>query len=156
MKYHIRWSRIGINDWIGFHKGGIDNLPLAATDLIEQIQLLASPPTNARSFLVTDAYGRGTTDANGQAFKLQIFKSLGTLFKGGLAGFKFGFVDFEPLWEAMLGVTAPGYAAFGYTSIGNCVVNSSTTVGECAGESFLSCIGNACMSHLLTSRTRLH
>lgn len=109
-----------------------------------QIELLASPPTNARSFLITDVYGRGKKDAKGQAYKLQIFQALGQIYShasrkfAGWGGFRFGYVDFEPLWEAILNVTAPGYPAFGYMSDGYCAVNSSTTVGACTGETSIS------------------
>ncbi|KAG9037198.1 hypothetical protein FRB95_006451 [Tulasnella sp. JGI-2019a] len=123
----------GINDWSAASVDG-NKMPLAAQDLLNQISLLASPPTNARSFLITDDYGRGKADAKGDAYKLQIFKALGAWYKNQTySGFKFGFVDFAPLWTAILGPT-PGYAAFGYASSGYCAVNSSTTVGACSGE----------------------
>lgn len=108
---------------------------------MNQIALLASPPTNARSFLITDNYGRGTQDAKGDAYKLQIFQALGAIYKKaaktfkGYGGFRFGYVDYAPLWSSILNKTAPGWPAFGYTSPGYCVVNSSSTIGECSGES---------------------
>ncbi|KAG9006004.1 hypothetical protein FRB93_009105 [Tulasnella sp. JGI-2019a] len=124
----------GINDWSAASVDG-DKMPLAAQDLLNQISLLASPPTNARSFLITDDYGRGKADAKGDAYKLQIFQALGAWYKKkafpGWGGFRFGFVDFAPLWTAILGPT-PGYAAFGYASSGYCAVNSSTIIGACS------------------------
>ncbi|KAF8315019.1 hypothetical protein DL93DRAFT_2167054 [Clavulina sp. PMI_390] len=121
----------GINDYISSVKDDLDNLPAAATDLINQIKGLAASPTNARNFLVVDVYGLGKKATTGEAWKLQIFKALGALHNGGISGFKFAYVDLEPLWEAILG-TSPGYAAFGYTSSGACTVNSSTIIGDCS------------------------
>lgn len=40
------------------------------------------------------------------------------------SGTKVAFVDFAPLWDAVLG-TDPGYEAFGYTSPGACFATNS-------------------------------
>jgi|ERR1700676_3880806 hypothetical protein len=45
-----------------------NHLPEAAQALIDQIRILSSPPTNGRSFLVTDVYGRGAHTAAGDAY----------------------------------------------------------------------------------------
>lgn len=126
---------VGINDWVASKTDG-DKLPQAAQVVLNQIELLASPPTNARSFLITDAYGRGTQDTPGDAWKLQIYNGLGALHLGS-PSLNFAYVDFEPLWEGILGITAPGFKAFGYTSIGSCTLNSSSTAGACDGETKL-------------------
>ena len=91
------------------------------------IQVLSNPPTNAKFFLVTDAYGRGSISANGEAFKQQVFDGLGRLKDAGL---NVGFVNFEEIWDGVF--ITPGYAAFGYTSDGYCVeLNATTTDGAC-------------------------
>ncbi|KAI0318727.1 carbohydrate esterase family 16 protein [Amylostereum chailletii] len=118
----------GINDFSDSHTDG-NHLPEAAAEILEQIQILSSPPTNGRSFLVTDVYGRGTIAATGEAFKQQIFDGLGTLRKD--TGLNVAFVNFEELWDGVLGPT-PGFAAFGYASDGYCVeLNATTTDGAC-------------------------
>lgn len=38
-------------------------------------------------------------------------------------------LDLGYIWYGVFGTT-PGYQAFGYTSTGNCLANSSTTAGE--------------------------
>lgn len=124
---------IGINDWVASKTDG-DKLPQAADAVIEEIKLLARPPTNARDFLVTDDYGRSIHDASGDAYKLKIYNALGALHLN--SSLNFAFVDFAPIWDGVLGTT-PGYAAFGYKSDGNCTVDFTTTVGACDGE-FLS------------------
>lgn len=123
--------RTGINDWSASKTDG-NKLPQAAQVVLDQIKILASAPTNGRYFLITDDYGRGTHEATGDAYKLQIYKGLGALHNSS-PKLNFAFVDFAPLWDGILGTT-PGYASFGYTSKGYCVVNSSTTVGECSGK----------------------
>ena len=61
------------------HKDGVENLPAAAQVVLDQIQRLAAPPTNARSFLVTDSYGRGSQEPAGDAYKKRIFNGLAKL-----------------------------------------------------------------------------
>lgn len=119
----------GINDWSASLVDG-DHLPEAAQSLLNEVQILASPPTNARSFLVADNYGRGTETADGDAYKLQVYKGLGELHYGP-PYLNFAFVDFAPIWTGVLS-SNPGYEAFGYTSTGACAVNWSTTVGACS------------------------
>ncbi|KDN44607.1 hypothetical protein RSAG8_05372, partial [Rhizoctonia solani AG-8 WAC10335] len=90
---------------------------------------LSGPPTNARSFLVTDSYGYGSHEASGEAFKKKVFNGIAEM-KSRVPSMRFGFVDFAHLWDAVRGPT-PGYAAFGYRSIGSCTLNSSTIEGAC-------------------------
>ncbi|KAI0033718.1 carbohydrate esterase family 16 protein [Vararia minispora EC-137] len=100
----------GINDW-------------------SSIDVLRLPPTSATNFLVLDDYGRGTENAAGDAFKQAVFNGVSALSEEGL---NVAFVDFAPLWTAILG-DDPGFAAFGYTSDGSCFPTAGqlTTDGEC-------------------------
>ena len=50
--------------------------------VLDQIKRLAAPPTLARSFLVTDSYGRGKQEAAGDAYKKQIFNGLAKMHYG--------------------------------------------------------------------------
>ncbi|KAF8191024.1 hypothetical protein K438DRAFT_1970770 [Mycena galopus ATCC 62051] len=119
----------GINDF-GFSLTDGDHLPQAAADLLAQIQQLAAAPTNAKNILVLDDYGRGTDSPTGDAWKQAVFDGLSTLRDQGL---NVAFVDFAPLWDAVLG-TSPGFAAFGYETVGPCIPNLEQTnlTGECS------------------------
>lgn len=119
----------GINDVVASHTDGVEFLPAAAQVVLDQINLLAGPPTNARSFLVTDSYGRGSHEAAGDAFKKKIFNGLAELHYGP-PFLQIGYVDFGYIWDGVLN-TAPGYAAFGYNSPGACTRNSSSLAGVC-------------------------
>ncbi|KZV62238.1 carbohydrate esterase family 16 protein [Peniophora sp. CONT] len=121
-------SFYGINDYSASSTDG-DNLPTAAAQLLARLQVLASPPTNAKQFLILDDYGRGTHAARGDAFKQAVFDGVGKMSKGGA---KVAFVDFAPLWDAVLGAN-PGFKAFGYTSDDSCFDSTSPvgTEGEC-------------------------
>lgn len=102
----------------------------ASQVLLDQMKRLWSPPTNARSFLVIDDYSRGSPLLSwADVFKTNVFKGLAN-WHYGRPHLRVGFIDFYTLWAAILG-TSPGYAAFGYTSPGGCVVNSSSTAGMC-------------------------
>jgi hypothetical protein len=107
-----------------------NHLPQAAASLLGQIQQLAAAPTNAKNFVVLDDYGRGSHAATGDAWKQAVFNSLSTLRAQGL---NVAYVDFAPLWDAVLG-TSPGFAAFGYKTSGACIPNLSQTdlSGECS------------------------
>jgi len=119
----------GIND-VGASKTDGNHLPQAASEVIAQIQKLAASPTNGKNFLVLDNYGRGSQSTNGDAWKQAVFSGLSTLRSQGL---NVAFVDFAPLWTAVLGTT-PGFAAFGYTNPSSCLPNLSQTdlSGECS------------------------
>ena len=109
-----------------------DHLPEDAQYLLNQIRILASPPTNARNILVTDVYGRGTHTPSGEAWKQSIFDGLSAFNSGtnGTPPLNVAFGDFSRIWDGVLG-TVPGYAAFGYTSSGSCLPFTNTTEGEC-------------------------
>ncbi|KAH7914939.1 carbohydrate esterase family 16 protein [Hygrophoropsis aurantiaca] len=120
----------GINDWLDSFIDG-DYLPQAAADLLGQMSLLASPPTNARNFLLTDVYGRGTTDARGQAWLQAIFDGL-IAFHGQNPPLNVAFANYATIWDGVLGPN-PGYRAFGYTNTSSCVIgNGTSTVGSCS------------------------
>ncbi|KAH9934464.1 uncharacterized protein BXZ73DRAFT_76952 [Epithele typhae] len=126
----------GINDYEASKSDGTANLQTAAEVILEQIRILASAPTNARSFLVSDVYGRGVHTPEGDAFVQTIFSGLGDLHAGtnstgtGSEGPKLNvaFAEFARIWDGVLD-GPPGYAAFGYVSTGACIISS--TVGEC-------------------------
>ncbi|KAI0708321.1 hypothetical protein C8Q76DRAFT_627053 [Earliella scabrosa] len=135
----------GINDFENSKTDGEANLQAAAQVILSQIRTLASPPTNARSFLVTDVYGRGTHTPAGDAFVQTVFSGLHDLHLGtnstgqGEAegeGPKLdvAFVQFSRIWDGVLGED-PGFEAFGYVSTDACIVNCSvelcTTEGMC-------------------------
>ncbi|ETW82742.1 hypothetical protein HETIRDRAFT_315263, partial [Heterobasidion irregulare TC 32-1] len=103
----------------------------AAQDLLNQIQILASPPTNGRNFLVTDVYGRGTHTPAGEAWKQSIFDGLSAFHKGtGVPQpLNVAFGDFSRIWDGVLG-SDPGYEAFGYTSTDSCA--GDTTEDSCS------------------------
>ena len=107
-----------------------NHLPQAAQVLIDQIKVLASPPTNGRSFLVTDVYGRGVHTIAGDAYVQRIFDGLIDLHRGS-PPLNVAFADFSRIWDGVLS-SDPGYRAFGYTSTRSCVIGDGTsTVGSC-------------------------
>lgn len=99
--------------------------------MLDSIKTLSSSPTNAESFLIADAYGRGKTTPEGEAYKQTIFDGLAQLRKDHHSRFRYAYVDFKYIWDGVLG-TVPGYQAFGFNSPGACTLNSSTTYGACA------------------------
>ncbi|KAJ7692144.1 carbohydrate esterase family 16 protein [Mycena rosella] len=119
----------GINDFGATSTDG-NHLPQAAAELLTQIQQLAAAPTNAKNIIVLDDYGRGAHAAIGDAWKQAVFNGLNTLHAQGL---NVAYIDFAPLWDAVLG-TSPGFAAFGYKTDGACIPDLEQTnlSGECA------------------------
>ena len=127
---------------------GEANLQAAAQVILSQLRLLASPPTNARSFLLADVYGLGTPTSAGDAMVQTVFSGLHDLHRGinstgqgeGLDGkppgpeLNVAFVEFSRIWDGVLGPD-PGYAAFGYVSTDACIVDCSivfcSTDGMC-------------------------
>jgi hypothetical protein len=109
-------------------------MDLAGQNLIWQILGLTSSPTFAKNVLVVDNYGCGSKNEAGEAYKRYIFSNLSALRSYGV---NIGFVDLSTLWNAVLG-SEPGYKAFGYTSSGACLTNSTTMEGACKdpGHSF--------------------
>lgn len=85
--------RCFLSDWNTSHdvEDGSAKLLQAAQVIIDKIKLLASPPTNARSFLITDSYGMGRSDAQGDAYKKKVFNGLASL-RAANPKLKFGYV----------------------------------------------------------------
>ncbi|KAJ3565342.1 hypothetical protein NP233_g7689 [Leucocoprinus birnbaumii] len=131
----------GINDYLASLQDG-DHMPQAAQTLLDQIQILASPPTNARNFMVLDVYGRGTTAPSGEAFKQTIYTGLSDYHTTGIQvnGTKtpvkvnISYINFANIWDGVLG-DDPGYKAFGFTSTDSCTQCTAdlgcTTIGMC-------------------------
>ncbi|KAF9461881.1 carbohydrate esterase family 16 protein [Collybia nuda] len=128
----------GINDYLASLVDG-DHMQAAAETLLEQIRTLASPPTNARNFMVLDVYGRGTVAPSGEAFKQTVFNGLRDFHVQAntsipIPKLNFAYVDFATIWEGVLG-PKPGFAAFGYTSTDSCTLctpeNGCSTIGMC-------------------------
>ncbi|KAG6844804.1 hypothetical protein H0H87_003630 [Tephrocybe sp. NHM501043] len=100
-----------------------DHMQEAAQALLNQIELLANPPTNARNFMVLDVYGRGTTVPSGEAFKQTVYNGLNNFHtrKSGTR-LNVSYINFSTIWNGVLGPN-PGFAAFGYRDIKiNCLV----------------------------------
>ncbi|KAJ3784559.1 hypothetical protein GGU10DRAFT_357546 [Lentinula aff. detonsa] len=91
----------GINDYIASLIDG-DHMPEAAETILNEIQTLSSPPTNGKSFLVVDVYGRGNTSAWGEAYKQQVFDGLKALHEGS-ANLNVAYVDMAAIWDGVLG-----------------------------------------------------
>jgi len=125
----------GINDYIASLTDG-DHMQAAAHALLNQIELLASPPTNARSFMVLDVYGRGTTAPSGEAYKQTVFSGLSNFHtRTNDTRLNVSYVDFSTIWNGVLGPD-PGFKAFGYTSTDSCIrctaENGCSTIGACS------------------------
>ncbi len=112
---------------------GEANLQAAAQVILSQIRILASAPTNGRSFLVADVYGRGAHTPAGDAFVQTTFSGLHALHRGvNSTGqgesegegpkLNVAFAEFARIWDGVLGED-PGYAAFGYVSTDACIVD---------------------------------
>ncbi|KAG6846274.1 hypothetical protein H0H93_014923, partial [Arthromyces matolae] len=111
-----------------------DHMQASAEALLNQIELLASPPTNARNFMVLDVYGVGVQTPSGEAFKQTIYTGLSN-FHAGKNGTRLNvsYINFSTIWDGVLG-SDPGYAAFGYTSTDSCVQcdnNGCSSTGTC-------------------------
>lgn len=79
-----------------------DHMPEAAQTILNEIQTLSSPPTNGKSFLVVDVYGRGNTSTWGEAYKQQVFDGL-KAFHEGSAKLNVAYVDMAAIWDGVLG-----------------------------------------------------
>lgn len=107
----------------------------AAQALLHQIEIISSPPTNGRSFMVLDIYGRGETAPSGEAFKQTIFNGLHDLHtRTNGTQLDVSYVNFPTIWNGVLGPD-PGFAAFGYVSTDSCTIcndeNGCSTIGSC-------------------------
>ncbi|KAK7027996.1 hypothetical protein VNI00_015082 [Paramarasmius palmivorus] len=112
----------GINDYIA-HLTENDNgtrMHSAAEVVLAQIDILSSSPTNGRSFMVLDVYGRGTTNPAGEDFKQTIYDGLAQRHANSTSPLNVAFVDYSRIWDGVLG-DVPGYKAFGYNSTDQCV-----------------------------------
>jgi len=123
----------GINDFEASKVDG-NRLPEAAQTVLSLIDVLTSSPTNARSFLVLDNYGLGTQSDDGDAYKQSIFSGLNNRRTSTMSPpFRVGFIDFAPMWSAIVDNQSPGYQAFGYTSNQWCLTGPCcTTVNHCS------------------------
>ncbi|KAI0658161.1 hypothetical protein C8Q70DRAFT_934458 [Cubamyces menziesii] len=114
------------------HPDGTANLQA----ILDQIHTLASPPANARSFLVTDVYGRGVHTHEGDAMVQTVVSGLAahranaSAITGG-PSLNFAFAEFSRIWDGVLGAD-PGYAAFGYMSTDVGIIDS--TIQECTAN----------------------
>lgn len=127
----LRLNYLSPNSLAHFPLDDGDHMPQAAQTVLDQIARLMAPPTNAESFLITDAYGRGKVADIGEEYKELVYAGLAQIRKDHHSKFRYAFVDFKYIWDGVLG-TDPGYAAFGYTSSGACTLNSSTVIGACS------------------------
>ncbi|OSC99273.1 carbohydrate esterase family 16 protein [Trametes coccinea BRFM310] len=125
----------GINDYEDSKTDGTANLQAAAQVILNQTSILASPPTNARHFLITDVYGRGTHTPEGDAMVQTIFYGLAELRANASASsnttLNFAFAEFARIWDGVLDGN-PGYEAFGYVSTDACIVDCTDT--ECTTD----------------------
>lgn len=87
--------------------------------VLNQIRILSSPPTNGRSFLVLDVYGRGAHTPSGEAWKQTIYDGLADLHLGP-EHLNVAYVDFSNIWDAVLNNGAEGYESFGFVSTDAC------------------------------------
>lgn len=123
----------GINDFEAAQVDG-DHMPEAAQTVLNIIDELTAPPTNARSFLVLDDYGLGVQSPMGDAYKQAIYSGLNARLYTNYTGsnFKAAFVDFAAMWDAIIDNDPPGYEAFGYVSNSWCLTGPCcTTVNHC-------------------------
>ncbi|KAF9034450.1 carbohydrate esterase family 16 protein [Hymenopellis radicata] len=107
----------GINDWLASQIDG-DHMQNASHVVLDQIEILSNPPTNGRSFLVLDVYGRGTHTASGEAWKQTIYDGLAD-FHLGPKQLNVAYVDFSTIWDAVFDEVM-GYVPFGYVSSDAC------------------------------------
>lgn len=102
----------------------------AARALLQQISILAGPPTNARNFMVLDVYGRGSTAPQGERFKQTIYSGLNRFHvdpsnSNSIDGkLNFAYVDFSRIFNGVFS-SNPGFQAFGYTSSDACIFCNS-------------------------------
>ncbi|KAJ6606828.1 hypothetical protein B0H10DRAFT_1819515 [Mycena sp. CBHHK59/15] len=106
---------------------GKTNMNQIAGVLVYTMLGLTSSQSFAKNILIVDNYGLGKTSPAGDAFKTDLFVSLGTGHR--LYGWNVGFASFKGIWEGVL-YGSPGYAAFGYTNPGTCVQSSGSTCAD--------------------------
>ncbi|KAI3608190.1 thermolabile hemolysin [Moniliophthora roreri] len=111
-------------DFVGQEHDDGTRMHAAAEAVLTQIDILSSAPTNGRSFMVLDVYGRGSTNPAGEDFKQTIYNGLAQRHSKTLSPLNVAFVDYARIWNGVLG-EVPGYKASGHTSTGQCVDCSS-------------------------------
>ncbi|KAF9046919.1 hypothetical protein BDZ89DRAFT_1127368 [Hymenopellis radicata] len=113
---------LGMED---FKRSSASTFPSVADSVIYELLKLSSSPLFAKNFLVVDSYGRGTQTAAGDAYKQELFDGLTTLASRGIN------VAFVDMGDFITDVTSDIQAA-GFSELGPCTINATTTVGECA------------------------
>ncbi|KAJ7447259.1 carbohydrate esterase family 16 protein [Mycena latifolia] len=113
----------GIGDYAEAIATGETDMNQIAGVLVYTILGLTSSTSFAKNILIVDNYGLGKTSPTGDAFKQDLFTSLGTGRR--LYGWNVGFASFNNIWNGVL-YGSPGYAAFGYTDSGVCVQGNAT------------------------------
>ncbi|KAJ7665662.1 hypothetical protein B0H17DRAFT_1019256 [Mycena rosella] len=98
---------------------GIGSSPISAKNILVRASQLKCPrQSNICRLQIVDNYGLGKTNPIGDAFKQDVFASLGT--GHSRYGWNVGFASFNSIWNGVL-YGSPGYEAFGYTNPGVCV-----------------------------------
>ncbi|KAJ6541700.1 hypothetical protein B0H19DRAFT_876496, partial [Mycena capillaripes] len=113
----------GIGDYAEAVATGQTDMTNIAGVLVYTMLELASSTSFAKNILIVDNYGLGKTSPAGDAFKQDLFTSLGTGRR--LYGWNVGFASFNGIWEGIL-YGSPGAEAFGYTNTGTCVQGGQT------------------------------
>ncbi|KAJ7894589.1 hypothetical protein B0H13DRAFT_2036102, partial [Mycena leptocephala] len=113
----------GIGDYAEAIATGHTDMNQIAGVLVYTMLGLTSSQSFAKNILIVDNYGLGKTSPTGDAFKNDLFTSLGTGHR--LYGWNVGFASFNSIWEGVL-YGSPGASAFGYTNTGTCVQGSQT------------------------------
>ncbi|KAF7347267.1 tRNA-dihydrouridine synthase 2 [Mycena venus] len=112
----------GIGDYAEAVATGQTDMTNIAGVLVYTMLGLVSSPSFAQNILIVDNYGLGKTSPAGDAFKQDLFTSLGTGRR--LYGWNVGFASFNSIWEGVL-YGSPGGSAFGYSDTGICVQNDA-------------------------------
>ncbi|KAJ7084750.1 carbohydrate esterase family 16 protein [Mycena crocata] len=114
----------GIGDYAqAVATGRTDMTNIAGVLVYTMLGLTSSPASFAKNILIVDNYGLGKTSPAGDAFKQDLFTSLGTGHRQ--YSWNVGFVSFNNIWQGVL-FGSPGYKAFGYTDPGTCVNGGKT------------------------------
>ncbi|KAG1728810.1 hypothetical protein EDB19DRAFT_2042499 [Suillus lakei] len=101
-----------------------NHLPQAAQEYARPDRPSRFSAHYARTFLITDAYGRGVPNSWGEAWLQSIFDGL-VAFRSQDPPLNVAFANFATIWDGVLGPD-PGYKAFGYTSTGSCLIDGNT------------------------------
>ncbi|EIN14243.1 hypothetical protein PUNSTDRAFT_41511 [Punctularia strigosozonata HHB-11173 SS5] len=99
----------------------------AVAGIAYDIETLASPPTNAKNFLIVTATGLGSMSPGAAEFQSNLFNTAKNM--NAELGYNVAVADLNNIWMAVLGGE---YGEFGYVSDGACTVNAQTTAGACS------------------------